>query len=932
MMRRLITVACAASLLGGCGWAGWSRPEPTIGSLPQTPVAVVPSRPRVADPAEAMRRYQSLLDLKPEARLTTEATRRLADLELERSEARLAQGREEPPSIYAAAIKRYETLLETYPGYKATDKVLYQLARAYEQAGKPEKSMALLERLVQDHPASPYVTEAWFRRGEFLFTRRDYADARHAYQQVLQADRESTFHDRALYKLGWTLFKEQNMKASMDAFMALLDRRLPQGGDPDPATLPKGERTLLEDTLRAVSLGFSSQGGAKAVRRYFAAAPRDYEYLIYRHLGDLYLKQERIQDAASTFLAFVEDDPAHPRSPGLQVRVVEAYAKGGFGGQALAARESFVRRYRVEGEIWQRQDEAAHQRVRPYLKRYLRELSRHYHALAQAELKKKRPDPLSMKKAVEWYQELIASFPNDPATPSSHFLMAELLFDYGRFPAAAEGYEQVAYGYGGHPKAAEAGYAALLAYAAAEKRADAAAKTGWQRREVESALRFADRFPDNTRWALVLTRAAERLFALGDVPRAIEAAKRLTGKRPPVSPELMRTAWTVIAHGLFEQTRYADAEAAYGKVLRRSPPKSKHYSALQERLAASIYRQGEAERKAGRHAEAAGHFLRVGTAVPGAAIRAQADFDAAASFMAAEQWPQAAQRLEQFRKRHPQHGLRVEAERNLAVAYLKAGKGVQAAGVLTAVAAGGGDAPLRRDAGWQAAELYEKAGQVDKAVQAWRHYVKAFPIPVEPAVEARWRLAGLAARQKKTVEQTRWLKEIVQVHGSAGKAGTARTRYLAAKASLALAEREGRAFDAVQLVHPLKANLKRKKERLQAAIDAYGKAAEYAVAEVTTAAAFHIAHIYQRFGQALIESERPRGLSQEEQEQYVLLLEEQAWPFEEKAIELHRANALRAAQGGWDDWVAKSFAALASLQPVRYARRERITEVIHALD
>ncbi|HIP77875.1 MAG TPA: hypothetical protein EYH07_05370, partial [Kiloniellaceae bacterium] len=87
MMRRLITVACAASLLGGCGWAGWSRPEPTIGSLPQTPVAVVPSRPRVADPAEAMRRYQSLLDLKPEARLTTEATRRLADLELERSEA-----------------------------------------------------------------------------------------------------------------------------------------------------------------------------------------------------------------------------------------------------------------------------------------------------------------------------------------------------------------------------------------------------------------------------------------------------------------------------------------------------------------------------------------------------------------------------------------------------------------------------------------------------------------------------------------------------------------------------------------------------------------------------------------------------------------------------------------------------------------------------
>ena len=69
-----------------------------------------------------------------------------------------------------------------------------------------------------------------------------------------------------------------------------------------------------------------------------------------------------------------------------------------------------------------------------------------------------------------------------------------------------------------------------------------------------------------------------------------------------------------------------------------------------------------------------------------------------------------------------------------------------------------------------------------------------------------------------------------------------------------------------------------------------------------------------------MESERPRDLSAEELEQYDLLLEEQAFPFEEKAIGIHEANARRAMDGVYDDWVRKSYAALAAMKPARYAR------------
>ena len=66
-------------------------------------------------------------------------------------------------------------------------------------------------------------------------------------------------------------------------------------------------------------------------------------------------------------------------------------------------------------------------------------------------------------------------------------------------------------------------------------------------------------------------------------------------------------------------------------------------------------------------------------------------------------------------------------------------------------------------------------------------------------------------------------------------------------------------------------------------------------------------------------------------EQYDLLLEEQVYPFEEKAIDLYKANANRAPDGVYDEWVKKSFERLASLMPARYSKLERSEDVVTAL-
>jgi outer membrane protein assembly factor BamD (BamD/ComL family) len=439
---------------------------------------------------------------------------------------------------------------------------------------------------------------------------------------------------------------------------------------------------------------------------------------------------------------------------------------------------------------------------------------------------------------------------------------------------------------------------------------------------VARELRFAETFAADARAGAVLTHAAETLFALRD-ERAPAVAQQVLKRQPPAADEQRRVAWTVVAHSAFDGGRFGEAEQAYREVLALTPAAAPARAALDERLAAAVYKQGEAARGAGDLKGAVAHFERVAALAPGSSVQATAQYDAAAAQIALKDWAGAARTLEDFRQRHPQHPLAAELPPKLAAAYLALERWGPAAGELERVAASLADPAAARDALWQAAELHARAGDKRAAARVYERYVAQYPQPLEPAVEARDRLATLAREAGDAKAALAWTRAVQQADRDAGGARTDRTRLLGARASLALAEPVFQAYRDVRLVKPLQRQLKLKKTRLEQALQACAQVADYAVAEAVTAAAFHSAALYEDFGQALLKSERPKGLKKAEREQYDVMLEEQAFPFEEKAIELHAANARRAADGVYDAWVRRSFDALAKLQPARWAKAER---------
>ena len=121
------------------------------------------------------------------------------------------------------------------------------------------------------------------------------------------------------------------------------------------------------------------------------------------------------------------------------------------------------------------------------------------------------------------------------------------------------------------------------------------------------------------------------------------------------------------------------------------------------------------------------------------------------------------------------------------------------------------------------------------------------------------------------------------------------------------------------------------RNKLSNTIKAYETAIKYRVAEVTTAATFQIGELYRDFAKALMKAPAPKGISGEALEQYRLLLEDQAFPIEERSIEIHVANVKQIKDGIYDKWVKDSLKMLRKLQPARYAKDEKVQNHVEAI-
>jgi len=949
--RLPLAIVMTTVMMNGCTWLAGPEEEVIGNTLADLQPARMPNLTHTVPSVsllEIEESYQRALEVASDDGVRRKILIRLAGLQMMRSEQEQLDATE-AGQFFTDTISMYEELVKLQAGRPGSDKLIYQLAKAYALDGRTEESAQALNRLASEHPDSPYIGEAQFRRAERAFSNGDYASAEEFYRSVKDGDEESAYRDNAIYMLGWTQFKRNRYDESLVSFTEVLDGIMQ--GEENFKNIDGAQKNLAQDTLRVMSLIFSYLDGPKSIGdTYELAGIRSYNHLLYQALGDLYLEKKRYIDSADTFAHFVDNHPNSDYAPEFSVGIITVYDEGDFPTQLLPAKEVFITNYGISSNYWQQKPIAIRESLSPYLHEYLQELAKYEHSLAQT-LRDPEGDDLKpgqiakmqaesgahYEKAARWYEEFVETFPNDEKTPGMVFLLGESFYESNQLAKAISAYEKVAYEYLDTENGAEAGYSAILALEELARDGPEVDRRQWRDHKTASSISFADFYPNDPRAANVLAQGAQALLVKGEHVQAVAAAQRLTQWNPAVEAAVLQMAWLIVGQGQFDLEVYAESEYAYRQVLAMMPQSQTANGDgpsrrdVIDRIAASMFKQAEQSLAAGDKASAVQQLLQVSAIAPNSKIAISAEYDAATYLMDLERWQEAETVLIAFRQNYPSNALVNTIPAKLVVVYQALEQWQAAASELNIMAANDADPEVRRQSLYLSAELFEQSGNVNNAIVAYRDYANNYPLPFSESLEAANKLVELYEETGDMAKRQFWLDTLITKDASAGADRSGRSKYLAAGASAEIADGIYQNFASIQLTLPLKQSLDRKRKALDQTLKAYEHILDYGVAEYTTEASYRIGAIYSTLSQDLMDSERPPGLDVLALEQYQILLEEQAYPFEEKAIDIHAANAERSWSGIYDDWVKQSFSILAKLLPARYGKKEQVAEYSDAI-
>jgi TolA-binding protein len=946
LIALIITGACQLQSCAMVGLGDGARGK-TLADLPDAKIPDANTKVQVLDMARIEQSYQRALSVAQEPALRQQIMVRIADLEMARSEKAQLDATDtrrqydKPIALYNELLKMQNTGAAPAKGIKA-DQLRYKLAKAMSLDGRNEEAAVILDQLAQANPDSPFMAETQFRRAEKSFADGDYAAAERNYDAVVKGNNPE-LKQNALYMKGWAQFKRGDYDLALTSFAGVLDQLIghainPQDVDAALTDIGPSKANLVKDTLRVMGLSLSYLEGAKSISdlQTEPGGRRAYEYLLYQQLGQLYLDQKRYTDSAETYQHFVQHNSNSDFAPSFSIKVIDVYQQGDFPSLILPAKQEFIERYGIGSSYWTERKGAIGDNALVYLHQSLQELAQYEHAQAQSlKAANKAESSAAFARAAKWYREFVQTFAKDAQVAEMTFLLAESLNEAGDLIPAMEAYEQVAYGYADPLRGADAGYAAILIAQQLIQSARSLPdnrQEEWTNRKIQNALNFADVYKNDPRATTVLAEAANDLLQQNRYVDAKNIAERVIAWQPPAEGSLQFTSWLILGHSRFETREYAAAEQAYTQVLNLLPAYGKNPGApsaqqIRERIAASIYRQAEASLEFGDKDAAIVQLLRITQVTPDTDVAIKAQYDAGVYLMEQEKWTQAEHVYTSFRKQYPQHVLAATLPAKMVLIYQNQQKWQQAADELVVMERTSKDPDVKRQSLYMGAELYEKSGKQTQAIEQYRRYATEYPRPLANNLEAQFKLTELYRAAGDREKRNYWLQNIVNTHHRAGAEKTERSTYLAASAQTEISQVSYDEFNHIGLTLPLKNSLQRKRAAMEKAIKAQEQILGYGVGEFTTEASFKIGEIYAQLSRDLMNSQRPNNLDELALEQYEILLEEQAYPFEEKAIEIHQANAQRSWKGIYDAGVKRSFEALAKLLPGRYNKTEVRLEV-----
>lgn len=418
----------------------------------------------------AIERFEGFIARYPDnPRYTPDAYFRLAELHFEKSndafistleaaERQQTQGDEEITDLpdrpdYSRSIELFGILIGGWPNYRNLDGAVYLKGYCLSEMGNEDLALEQFLALVDQFPKSKFAPETWIRIGEFYFDHNQLEPAIAAYAKVIVFG-EGPYYDKALYKLAWTYYRNDQFVEAIAHFRELIEYSDEQarktgraGSDLRAEAIQYLAVSLQEDDWTGDAIPDEDAGFARVLR--YVQGDKAYDVEILRAVGDIFFDNAKYAESVATIRHLLAKFPEYEGNPELHAKMITAYERMQKIDEAFAERTALSTAY-GEGSDWHKGNEGNQKVIaeaEEMMEDALIQAATYHHSQAQQLKNKIAEDPTLEEAAIREYElaagayeKYLARYPESENAYDLNFFYAECLYYSFRFPAAAAQY------------------------------------------------------------------------------------------------------------------------------------------------------------------------------------------------------------------------------------------------------------------------------------------------------------------------------------------------------------------------------------------------------------------------------------------------------------------------------------------------------------
>jgi tetratricopeptide (TPR) repeat protein len=811
-----------------------------------------------------------------------------------------------PAADHTALIASFRRLMNRYPTKANMDALAYTIGYATYEAGRTNEAMAIYEDFLNEYEYSIYYTEIAFRLGEIYFDEGYYEQALRAYKRIL--DRQgSVFYTKALYKTAWTHYKFDDFSTAIDNFIKLIEEigTLDVKGDRQSMALRQEAIDTIVIALTHMQIPMEIKEKITSIR-HNAFAP---EILLL--LGERLTMQTRLTEAISVYDLFQEvfsDDHYLPRVASLTALT---YERLGMRERSLEIQEKLVTDFNPT-TVWYSSTlltrdkarlagtDALQEQVDAVVSDTLLSLATYYRETARA-----NKDDAMLKQAVDSYQRYIDFFPEFATGNEVHLLLGESSFDAKEYSKAATRYESTMRLYKSEREGEKAAFAALLSLELTLSSGEAidSEKTAKTAKRIMDF--FLKEFTETIRKDEFLQKISNIFVVVKEYKLAREALRPLL--RSSNSWEIYKKTGGIF---LMEK-KFLSALNAYEEALDRNDDR-----ALRDKVGKLHYVVADEYAKSAKNKDAIAHYFEAFNIIRDSKIAEDSLVNIANIYAATEELAGFRRVLNMIKANYPgsrsAFKLLVEAGKSLEIkgSTLEAAALFEEAGLLTT------SITERQKLVFKSADMLEESLNYNQVARLLNKAIADNAITNSRRVEALYRIGNAYFLSGKREEGLRALDKIAWETTNTNDHDS----FYIAKAKFTLAKDKFDEFAEIKIIAPLEETLLQKKKLMDELLSDYSYVVKSKQAESMTESFYMMGRIFEEFREALLESERPVGLTSEELAEYNFQIEEQAYPFEDEAVAAYESGLKSSLAHMGDEFIQKTIKRLEELRPALYKR------------